>query len=101
MEGVVVQEKIDEAGARNLHFGDRIVRRQQLHQGWASLRGFWRVALRQTHGEIAGEVAMLRIARILDLDADLARGARHQVFRQCIQRVLSKASIRVFKGILR
>ena len=34
----------------------------------ASLRGFWRVGLREAHGDIAREIAVLRIARALHFD---------------------------------
>ena len=38
----------------------------------ASLRGFWRAALGEAHGEIGREVAVLRVLGALDLDRDAA-----------------------------
>ena len=44
----------------------------------------------QTHGEIAGEIAMLCIAGILDFDADPAGVSGHQFLRQRIQGVIEQ-----------
>ncbi len=83
--GVIRQEEIDEAGARDLDFGDRRARRQPAHQ---RLRQFARILARclgEPHGKVAREIAVLRVARVLDLDARTARAERHQVFRQRCQ----------------
>ncbi len=79
--GVLVEEKIDESGAGDLDFGDRGARRQRRLERFGELARILAGRLRQAHGDIAGEIAVLRVARALHLDADVARGRRHERIR--------------------
>ena len=53
---------------------------------------------RETHGDIAREIAVLRVARALHFEADVALGRRHQRIGQCASACRNNCSIRVFKA---
>ncbi len=66
MEGAGTQVEIDEAGARDFDFADRIAvaeRRDDLRRDVT--RTLTR-RLGQPHGDVAGEITMVRVARALD-----------------------------------
>ena len=78
MIGVVFQEKIDEAGACDLNFGDRLVRRQRAEQGVGQFARVLARRLGQLHRDVAGEIAVLRIAGALDLDGEITLSGGYQ-----------------------
>ena len=62
------QPEIDEPGARDLRARDQRVRRQRRNQRLRQLTRILACRLGDAHGDIALEVAVLRIARTLDHD---------------------------------
>ncbi len=60
--------KVDEAGSGDLHFRNRLARRQGIDDGLGQLPRIAACYLGETHGNVAREVAMQWIARTLDLD---------------------------------
>ena len=84
--GGLGQEKVDEAGARHLDLGDCRVGGQGRPQGFGKLARILARRLGEPHRQIAGEVAVRRVARVFDLERQLPRGGGHEVFGQGLQR---------------
>ena len=85
--GLFRQVEIDEARPRDVHLGDIRARRQQLHQGLRQLSRILARGFGKPHGEVAGEITVLGVPRVLDLDAHIARRGGHQVLRQLRHRM--------------
>ncbi len=87
------EPRIDEAGARHFQRRKGRARRQlALHRVQQLLGDLARLALERTrelHGNVAGIVAVLRVARALELDLD-ARGVRRELRKAFAQDALEQ-----------
>ncbi len=81
MEGIILQEEIDESGAGDCYFRDGFVCGQCPYQGFGELTRILPRGFSEAHGQIAREVAVLRITSAFNFDADPAGIAGHKVFR--------------------
>ena len=98
MIGVVSQEKIDEAGAGDLHLGDHVALGQCRNQGLGDLARILTRSLGEPHGKVARHISVTRIARCLDFYTDLAGAGRHQLQRQHFERLLEQSFNRVLQS---
>ena len=74
------EKKIDEAGPGDLDLVHRRTGGQQPHQGLREPARILTRRLGESHGEIAGEIAVLRVAGAVHFHTHGARGLRHRVF---------------------
>ncbi len=87
MVGAFRQKEIDESGAGHFDLGYRGVLRQCGGQRGCQCARILARGLGQAHGDIAGEIAMQGIARVIDLNDDAARRRRHEFVGQGSQRL--------------
>ena len=70
------EEKIDKAGAGNLHPADLLRGRQRRDQLFGELAWFGARGLAKHHGQIAGKVAVAAIAGAFQIDGDIGVGRK-------------------------
>ena len=88
--GGIRQKEIDESRPRDFRLGHRGAVRQRAHQGFRQLARILAGRLGETHRQVAGEVAVLRIAGVLHFDCHGARRGRQQILRQARQRLFEQ-----------
>ena len=84
--GVRLDEEIQKAGAGDLDPLDGLVRRHCGQQGLGELARILARGLGELHGQVTGEVAVLRVASAFDFDAERTSRGRHHLIGQRLER---------------
>ncbi len=80
------QVEVDEARSGHFHLRDERVGGERRHDGLCQLARVAPCRLRKTQRDVAGEIAMLRVARTLDDDGGRGRGFGQEISRKRVDR---------------
>ncbi len=93
-----MEEEVYETGARDLDFRDRGVRRQGGFHRLGNLARVLTRGLRETHGNVRGEIAVRCVSGALHLDVDVALCGGNEGFGQRGQRLPQQGLDQVLQG---